>query len=311
MGEKGEERWLSLELKVVADVGIVGVPNAGKSTLLSVLSSAKPKIANYPFTTLVPNLGVCEMDMRTTVFADIPGLLEGAHTGHGLGIEFLRHCERARILVHLIDGSSKDPIHDYEAINAELELFDPELAEKPQVVGYNKMDLPDSSDYFDLICEYFEEKGLPPPIPLSGVSGRGTTELVRRVREVLDALPEPEVTRTVENTTVVPKKARKQIDEYDLVVDRTQTPWLFEIRGEALSRFAQMTNFDYFEGLLRFQRVLEVAGIVARLEKEGIREGDVVTIPGSMEFEWKNDRSQGKLYDAWKSNRGKAVPHAR
>ncbi|GFH11473.1 predicted protein [Haematococcus lacustris] len=131
-GEKGPEAWMELELKVVADCGIVGVPNAGKSTLLSVLTAARPKIANYPFTTLVPNLGVCERDFRTTVFADVPGLLEGAHEGLGLGHEFLRHVKRCRALVHVIDGTSPDPLGDWDAINLELELFSPDLKDKPQ-----------------------------------------------------------------------------------------------------------------------------------------------------------------------------------
>lgn len=132
-GEVGAEMWVDLELKVVADVGIIGVPNAGKSTLLSVITAARPKIANYPFTTLVPNLGVCELDYRTTVFADVPGLLEGAHEGLGLGHEFLRHVQRCRVLVHVIDGTSPDPVGDYRAINLELELFNPALRDKPQV----------------------------------------------------------------------------------------------------------------------------------------------------------------------------------
>ncbi|KAK9834951.1 hypothetical protein WJX84_007503 [Apatococcus fuscideae] len=131
-GEKGQEMWLDLELKLVADVGIIGVPNAGKSTLLSVVSAAKPKVAPYPFTTLTPNLGVCELDFRTTVFADIPGLLEGAHTGTGLGHEFLRHTQRCRLLIHVVDGSSPDPVGDWKAIQTELELFNPELLDKPQ-----------------------------------------------------------------------------------------------------------------------------------------------------------------------------------
>lgn len=132
-GELGNETWIDLELKVVADVGIIGIPNAGKSTLLSVVTAARPKIANYPFTTLVPNLGVCELDYRTTVFADIPGLLEGAHEGLGLGHQFLRHTQRCRVLLHVIDGTSKDPVGDFRAINLELELFHPELKDKPQV----------------------------------------------------------------------------------------------------------------------------------------------------------------------------------
>ena len=140
-GEVGEERWLSLELKIVADAGIVGVPNAGKSTLLSVISQAKPKIAEYPFTTVVPNLGVADVNHVQIVFADIPGLLEGAHDGVGLGLDFLRHVERSRVLVHLLNGASPDPLGDFEVINQEMMLFNPVLADRPQLVVLNKIDL--------------------------------------------------------------------------------------------------------------------------------------------------------------------------
>ena len=311
-GEKGQELWLSMEMKVVADVGIVGVPNAGKSTLLSVLSAAKPKIANYPFTTLTPNLGVCELDMRTTVFADIPGLLEGAHAGKGLGIEFLKHCERSRMLVHVIDGTSRDPIHDFEAINAELELFNPRLADKPQIVAYNKMDVPDSSDYYDLVSEYLTGKGLPAPLPVSAATGRGVTELVRAVRAALDELPEEELVRQVENVTAVPRKAMgDKVEDFTVEVEEG---WgrkrRFVVRGQALEKFTQMTNFNYFEGLLRFQRVLEAAGVVKRLSRLGVAEGEDVAIGDVMEFEWTANRSQGALYDAWLKQRTMQAPHA-
>ena len=143
-GELGEERWLELELKLVADAGIIGVPNAGKSTLLSVVSAAKPKIADYPFTTVEPSLGVAEVGHRQMTLADIPGLMEGAHEGVGLGLDFLRHIERTRVLIHLVSGVSPDPIGDFDAINQELTLFNPALADKPQLVVLNKMDLPEA-----------------------------------------------------------------------------------------------------------------------------------------------------------------------
>ncbi|MGL4651329.1 MAG: GTPase ObgE, partial [Caldilineaceae bacterium] len=168
-GEPGFERWISLELKLVADVGIVGVPNAGKSTLLSVVSAARPKIADYPFTTLEPMLGVAEVDHRTFVLADIPGLLEGAHEGKGLGLEFLRHVERTRIIIHLLRGDSPDPLGDYEAINTELQLFNPELANKPQIVAFNKMDLPDAQANWPAVDEALRARGIE-VFPISAAS---------------------------------------------------------------------------------------------------------------------------------------------
>lgn len=306
-GEAGQQYWLDLELKLVADVGIVGVPNAGKSTLLSVVSAAKPKIADYPFTTLTPNLGVCEMDMQTTIFADVPGLLEGAHTGKGLGQEFLRHCERCRVLIHVIDGTSPDPLHDFNAINLELELFSPDLADKPQVVAYNKMDLPDSSDYYDLVSEYFAEHGMEPPIPISAATGRGVVDLVRRVRAVLDALPPQETVRSTNNVTEAPRRSQStdRVDDFRVVPDYTDGRRLFFVEGKALERFSQMTNFDYYESLKRFQKVLEAAGVAKQLRKAGVVEGDTVVI-GQMEMQWSEDRSERALFDSWQRLRGDA-----
>jgi GTP-binding protein len=184
-GENVFGMWIDLELKVIADVGIVGVPSAGKSSLLAAMTSSRTKIAHYPFTTLTPVLGVCKLEMEPITFADLPGLLEGANLGHGLGIDFLRHCERCKILLHIIDGSSMDPLRDFALINFELELFSPNLAAKPQVVVYNKMDLTDSSDYFELISEYLTKNGINPPIPVSALSGKGIIDLVRHVSKVL------------------------------------------------------------------------------------------------------------------------------
>lgn len=303
-GEEGQELWLDLELKVVADVGIIGVPNAGKSTLLSVISSAKPKIANYPFTTLVPNLGVCEVDYRTTVFADVPGLLEGAHTGLGLGHEFLRHCSRARMLVHVLDGTSPDPLYDYRAIRAELSMFSPDLARKPQLVAYNKIDVPDSGDYIDDVRELLRDKyGVAPEnvLPVSAVSGEGVLELVRAVRKRLDEMPE-EAAVLETNALNLQEKARSHTDlarigefevESELAESRT---WY--VHGDALERFAQMTNWDYFEAVLRFQRVLEACGLCATLRQRGVMQGDTVVI-GEVQFEWSDDQSEGALYESW------------
>ena len=188
-GEPGEERWIRLELKLIADVGIVGVPNAGKSTLLSVVSAARPKIADYPFTTLAPNLGMVLIDNRDMVFADIPGLIEGAHTGAGLGHTFLRHIERTRLLIHLLNGMSPDPVGDYMAINQELALFSPELAAKPQIVVLNKMDLPDVQAAWRGIATKLRSLGVAEPMAISAVSRAGVEELLRRAADTLAELP--------------------------------------------------------------------------------------------------------------------------
>ncbi len=162
-GEPGQELMINLELKLIADIGIIGVPNAGKSTLLAALTNAKPKIADYPFTTLEPNLGVASVDHETVlVLADIPGLIEGAHLGTGLGFEFLRHIQRTRVLVHLLDGLAENTILDYAQINSELSLFDPDLAKKPQIVAVNKMDLPDVKNRWKVIESEFKKKGISP-----------------------------------------------------------------------------------------------------------------------------------------------------
>ncbi|GLC56716.1 hypothetical protein PLESTB_001138100 [Pleodorina starrii] len=309
-GEKGEELWADLELKVVADVGIIGVPNAGKSTLLSVLTAARPKIANYPFTTLVPNLGVCELDYRTTVFADVPGLLEGAHEGLGLGHEFLRHVQRCRVLVHVIDGTSPDPVGDFNAINLELELFNPGLRNKPQLVAYNKVDLPDSGDFWELVREQLVgELGLPAErvFAVSAATGRGVTELVRAVRAVLDELgPAPlEYETNALNQTAPPARRDVRIDGFTVEVEELPAASsgggasrVFYVSGEGIERFAQMTNWDYYEAVKRFQRVLEVSGINGALRARGVRAGDSVVI-GETEFDWSDDTSDGAVYDSW------------
>ncbi|GAB4851254.1 hypothetical protein Ancab_030551 [Ancistrocladus abbreviatus] len=184
-GEEGPEMWLELELKLVADVGIVGAPNAGKSTLLSVISAARPAIANYPFTTLLPNLGVVSFDYAATmVVADLPGLLEGAHRGFGLGHEFLRHTERCSVLVHVVDGSSQQPEYEFDAIRLELELFNPELAEKPYVVAYNKMDLPEASEGWAVFEERLQARGIE-PFCMSALTKEGTHEVVCAAYELV------------------------------------------------------------------------------------------------------------------------------
>ena len=189
-GELGEEFWLELELKLVADIGIIGVPNAGKSTLLSVVSAAKPKIADYPFTTVEPSLGVAEVGHRQMALADIPGLLEGAHEGVGLGLDFLRHIERTRVLIHLVSGDSQDPVGDFDAINQELTLFNPALADKPQLVVFNKMDLPAAQEAWPAFEQEIARRGLP-VMSISAATSQNVATLLFRVQAMLDAAPLP------------------------------------------------------------------------------------------------------------------------
>jgi len=275
-GERGQSRWLRLELKIVADVGIVGVPNAGKSTLLAAVSAAKPKIAEYPFTTLVPNLGVALVDGRDLVLADIPGLIEGAHTGAGLGHTFLRHVERCRVLIHLLNGSSPDPMGDLGAINQELALFNPALAGKPQVVVLNKMDLTDVRELWPRLQQSLQEKGMD-PMAISAVTGEGVRPLLRRVADLVEKLPpSPPVAET---TTVF----RVPEDEGAFAVEREGEGW--RVKGKRIERVAQMTNWDYYESALRFQRILEAMGISQALLEAGVQVGDLVTI-GDNELSW-------------------------
>ncbi len=308
-GEVCSEVWLDVELRLVADVGIIGVPNAGKSTLLSVLSNAKPKVADYPFTTLVPNLGVNTLDFRETVFADVPGLLEGAHSGIGLGHQFLRHCQRCRVLVHVIDGTSPDPLGDYDAIQTELRLFSPALAGKPQVVAYNKMDVPDSSDYWDEIRAGLHERGVldEDVLPMSAVAQVGVSEIVRRVRRILDDLPvEDETVEAVVTSGEVERDALRRADarigEFSIEEQPGFTPRVFIVKGEAIERFAQMTDWSYYEATRRFQGVLDAAGITKALRAKGIQEGDTVII-GEMEFEHSDERSEGAMVEKFHRER--------
>lgn len=275
-GEPGEERWLRLELRLLADVGIVGMPNAGKSTLLAAVSAARPKIADYPFTTLIPNLGVVEVDRRTFVMADIPGLIEGAHQGLGLGDKFLRHIQRTRVLVHLLDGIAPDPLSDFEAINEELAEFDRSLAQKPQIVVLNKMDLPEVREKWPECSRALEERGYD-ALAISAVTGEGVQPLLRRVAALLDehaeepgALPEVKV-------------FRPPPDESAFEIVREADYW--RVKGIAVERRAAMTNWDLDEGILHFQRVLDAMGITEALEKAGVEPGDTVVI-GEAVLEW-------------------------
>jgi len=275
-GEPGQERNLRLELKLIADVGIIGVPNAGKSTLLAAVTNAKPKIADYPFTTIEPNLGVATLDDdQTVVLADIPGLIEGAHAGFGLGYDFLRHIQRTRVLIHLLDGLAENPILDFAQINSELSLFDPDLANKPQIVAVNKMDLPEVQIHWDDIQHKLKKKGIS-VIPISAVTGNNVRSLLYKAVELLRHIPiAPQV-------SVVPIY-HPQSDPRKYEIQRAAKGW--RIFGASIERAAAMTYWDNDASIRRFQRILETLGIDEALRKAGVKEGDAVSI-GEYELEW-------------------------
>ena len=275
-GEPGQTRSLRLELKLIADVGIIGVPNAGKSTLLAAVSAARPKIADYPFTTLTPNLGVAVVDQRTLVLADIPGLIEGAHAGAGLGTAFLRHIERTHVLLHLLDGASAAPLQDFEAISAEMDLYSPELSTKPQVVALNKMDLPEAQQVWPSLRSAISERGVP-VFPISAMTGEGTRDLLYALLAAIDAVraepaavPGPRVFRPEESEDVF--EVLKEADQ-------------FRVRGRRVERAAAMTDWDNDEAVARFQRIMKAMGVQEALRQAGVGPGDTVRI-GEQELEW-------------------------
>jgi GTP-binding protein len=275
-GAPGHERWLRLELKLIADVGIVGVPNAGKSTLLSVISNAKPKIAPYPFTTLEPNLGVVLIGDRDMVVADIPGLVEGAHMGVGLGHAFLRHVQRTRVLIHLLDGGGENPLADFNQINAELSLFDEKLAQKPQIVALNKMDLPEAQEKWPAVRAALQERGYE-VTSISAATQSGTQELMNQVAAILATLPE-------EPPEVVETPVYSLEDTVTFAISRSDDG-AFHVQGERIERAAAMTYWELDESAARFQRILAALGITAALEEAGVQAGDTVFI-GEYELEW-------------------------
>ena len=280
-GEPGDEKTLHLELKLIADVGIIGMPNAGKSSLLASVTNAKPKIANYPFTTLVPNLGVAVLDDEITmILADIPGLIEGAHSGIGLGDTFLKHIQRTKVLIHLLDGLSSDQMADFAQINTELSLFDPDLGKKPQVVAINKIDIPDVREKMEEIKRIFNEKKIEVSI-VSTVTHENTKKLLWRAKNLLDELPdvEKEITLPVYH----PESKDKEFE-----VAKVEKGWV--IKGGSIERAAEMTYWEYFESVRRFHRILESMGIGDALRNSDIHEGDSVFI-GEHEFEWADEWS--------------------
>ncbi|MBI3174291.1 MAG: GTPase ObgE [Chloroflexi bacterium] len=277
-GEPWEEKHLKLELKLIADIGLIGVPNAGKSTLLSVLTNAKPKIAAYPFTTLEPNLGVANVDDDTTVvLADIPGLIEGAAEGAGLGHDFLRHIQRTRVLVHLLDGLSSDPLADYSQINAELSLFDPNLAKKPQIVALNKIDQPEVQERLKELKSAFKKK----KVELRTISALARTDTRDLLLAAVQKLAE---TPPLEEFEAPVPVYRPEADPNQFTISREDdASW--RISGAGIERAAAMTYWEHDGSVRRFQRLMEKLGVDEALRKAGIEEGDTVHV-GDYELEW-------------------------
>jgi GTP-binding protein len=278
-GEPGQAKRLRLELKLIADIGIVGVPNAGKSTFLAAVTNAKPKIAAYPFTTLEPNLGVAYLDEDTTlVLADIPGLIEGAHLGVGLGHDFLRHIQRTRVLIHLLDGLAEDPLLDLAQINSELALFDPALADKPQVVALNKMDLLEVQIRWPKIEQALKRRGYQ-PYSLSAVAGTDVRRVLFRAAQLL--AESPPLVEPVSMPVYRPEADPRQFD-----ITRTGEGW--RVSGQAIERAASMTYWEEPQSIRRFQRILNTWGIEEALRKAGIQNGDTVFIGSEYELEWED-----------------------
>jgi GTP-binding protein len=287
-GEPGEDRNLRLELKLLADVGLLGFPNVGKSTLIAQVSAARPKIADYPFTTLVPNLGVVRVDeQRSFVMADIPGLIEGAHTGAGLGDRFLRHIERTRLLLHIIDVSGftdRNPAEDFDTINNELLAYSPVLSGLPQVIAFNKIDVAGARETAEELKPVFEARGYTVFI-ISAATGEGIRPMIYFLGEELERLdqivPTPvevdEIVRITAKEADVKSFEVKQVDENE-----------YEVVGKGLQRMVAMSNLDTDESLRRMHRKLDRMGVLKALKEAGVQDGDTVRI-GTIEFDYADE----------------------
>ena len=282
-GEEGLKTSLRLELKLIADVGIIGVPNAGKSSLITFLTAARPKIANYPFTTIDPVLGIVEHRDKDFVMVDIPGLIEGAHEGIGLGHEFLRHIERTRVLIHLVDGTSENPSEDFHKINKELALFNEALIGKPQILAINKVDLDEVSVLAEDIRDSMGEDAWKFHI-ISAVSGEGVGSMMDEVVQVLSDQP-----------SVIPPNLSVDLQETDIPVIRPeprrrgvsiyQEDGVYVVQAPGVERIAQRIDYEDWLARMQFYKHMQKTGVVKALEDAGISEGDTVRI-GDVEWEW-------------------------
>ncbi|MBC8160616.1 MAG: Obg family GTPase CgtA [Roseiflexaceae bacterium] len=284
LGEPGQELMLELELKLLADVGLVGFPNAGKSTLIAAVSAAKPKIAPYPFTTLQPNLGVAEVGDFTFVIADIPGIIEGAHRGVGLGFDFLRHIERTGMILHVVDAAGtdyRDPVEDYHTILNELREYAPELAERPRVVALNKVDLPEAQANLELLRAAIE---LPDEsvFTISAATRAGIDPLMQHIAALLSQTPRASRVQSEE----VLEWPVSQVS--DRVFNVEQVEGGYRVNGKRIERLVSMTNFAQSDSLMRLQRVMEATGINRALLEAGVQEGNLVFIEKA-ELEWSSE----------------------
>ena len=283
-GQPSQELWVNLELKVIADVGLVGFPNVGKSTLLSRVTNADPKIANYHFTTLNPNLGVVDLpDGRGFVMADIPGLIEGASEGVGLGHEFLRHIERTKLMIHVVDAAGtegRDPVDDIYKINAELEAYNPDIAKRPQVIAANKVDViyPEGEDPIQRLKDEFEPKGIR-VFPISGVTGAGIKELLYFVSDRLSELDQAPV---IFEPEYFPEE---ELIHENLPYTVEKEDDIYVVEGPKIEKMLGYTNLDSEKGFAFFQKFLKDTGILDELEAAGIQEGDTVRMYG-LQFDY-------------------------
>ncbi|HHT43398.1 MAG TPA: GTPase ObgE [Firmicutes bacterium] len=283
-GEPGRELWVKLELKLLADVGLVGYPNVGKSTLLSVVSAARPKIANYHFTTLRPNLGVVSLEEgHSFVIADIPGLIEGAHEGVGLGMEFLRHIERTRLILHLVDAAGvdgRDPLDDYYRINEELRLYSAELAQRPQILVANKADLPEAQANLARLEELAAKEGHEFFV-ISAATNQGTTALMRRVGQIVQELKKADPPVEPVEQLVLPKEKPEPVEDFTVV----QVDDEYVVEGAGLERLMRRLDLNNEEAIRYLQNLFEKIGLYKTLAEMRVPEGATVRV-GELEFEY-------------------------
>jgi GTPase len=283
-GEPGQERNVKLELKLLADVGLVGFPSVGKSTLLSVVSAARPKIAEYHFTTIVPNLGMVETeDGRSFVLADLPGLIEGAHSGVGLGHQFLRHIERTRVIVHVIDMAAidgRDPFEDYLTINKELEQYNLRLTERPQIIVANKMDMPEAEENLKIFKEKYTDDY--PIFPISALTRKGLRDLLFMIADKIEQTPEFPMMEEKEETGVHRVLYKHEVEQAEFIITR-DPDGSFVVSGEKVERLFKMTDFSRDESIRRFSRQLRGMGIDEALRLKGAKDGDTVKL---LDFEF-------------------------